>query len=180
MNDRQMERRQNTCQILLARQKRKSFLRRIMTGDEKWIYFQNPKCKKSWVDPAQPTSSSRPNRFGWKTMLCVWWDQEGVIYYEPLKPDETANAHCYHQQLIKLHRALREKRSHYRKRHDKLIFLHDTSTMVQNYLETLNWEVLPHPAYSPDLAPSDYHLFSSMRHALAKRHFDSRRRPKMA
>ena len=31
MNDRQMERRQNTCQILLARQKRKSFLHRIVT-----------------------------------------------------------------------------------------------------------------------------------------------------
>jgi len=45
--------------------------------------------------------------------------------------------------------------------------------MVQNYLETLNWEVLPHLAYSPDLAPSDYHLFSSMGHALAERHFDS-------
>ena len=45
--------------------------------------------------------------------------------------------------------------------------------MVQNYLETLNWEVLSHPVYSPDLAPSDYHLFSSMGHALAERHFDS-------
>jgi len=45
--------------------------------------------------------------------------------------------------------------------------------MIQNYLETLNWEVLPHSAYSPDLAPSDhYHLFSSMGHALAE-HFDS-------
>jgi len=52
LNDRQMERRQNTCQILLVRQKRKSFLHRIATGDEKWIYFQNPKRKKSWVDPA--------------------------------------------------------------------------------------------------------------------------------
>ena len=41
-----------------------------------------------------------------------------------------------------------EKRPHYRKRHDKLIFFHDntpshTSTMVQNYLETLNWEATP-------------------------------------
>ena len=44
--------------------------------------------------------------------------------------------------------------------------------MVQNYLETLNWEVLPIP-YSPDLTPSDYHLFSSIGHALAERHFDS-------
>jgi len=45
--------------------------------------------------------------------------------------------------------------------------------MVQNYLETLNWEMLLHPAYSPDLAPSDYHLFSSIGHALTERHFDS-------
>ena len=50
-------------------------------------------------------------------MLCVWWDQESVIYYELLKPSETVNRyHRYHQQLIKLHRALREKRLHYRKR----------------------------------------------------------------
>jgi len=81
---------------------------------------------------------------------CAFDGIRSVIYYELLKPDETINAHRYHQQLIKLHRALREKRSHYRKRQDKLIFLHDnapshTSTMVQNYLETLNWEVLSHP-----------------------------------
>ena len=48
-----------------------------------------------------------------------------------------------------------------------------TSTFVRNYLEALNWEVLPHPPYSPDFAPSDYHLFSSMSHALAEQHFNS-------
>ena len=45
--------------------------------------------------------------------------------------------------------------------------------MVQNYLETLNWKILPHAAYSPDMAHSDYHLFSPMGHALAEQHFDS-------
>jgi len=54
-------------------------------------------------------------------MLCVWWDQEGVIYYELLKPGETINAHHY-QQLINLHRAMREKRPHYRKRHGQANF----------------------------------------------------------
>jgi len=93
-----------------------------------------------------------------------------------LKLDETVNAHCYHQQLIKLHSALREKRSYYRKRHDKLIFLNDTIAHVNNSPKLLGdtqGEVLPHPAYSPDLTPSDYHLFSSMGHALTERHFDS-------
>ena len=47
MNERQMERRKNTCEILLERYRRKSFLHRIVTGDEKWIFFENPKRKKS-------------------------------------------------------------------------------------------------------------------------------------
>ena len=51
LNDRQMEWRQNTCQILLARQKRKSFLHRIVTGDEKWIYFQNPNARNLGLIP---------------------------------------------------------------------------------------------------------------------------------
>ena len=55
-----------------------------MTGNEKWIYFENLKRKRSWV-------TARPNRYGWKIMLCVWWDQKGVIYYELLKPGETVN-----------------------------------------------------------------------------------------
>ena len=60
-------------------------------------------------------------------MLCVWWDQQGVVYYELLKPGETVDAHRYHQQLIKLRRALREKRPDYEERHEKLIFLHDNA-----------------------------------------------------
>jgi len=98
LNERHMERRKNTSEILLEQYRRKSFLYRIVTGDEKWIFFENPKRKKSWVDPGAPsTSTARPNRFDKKTMLCVWWDQEGVIYYELLKSGETVNAHRYHQ-----------------------------------------------------------------------------------
>ncbi|KAG5325844.1 MOS1T transposase, partial [Pseudoatta argentina] len=37
----------------------------------------------------------------------------------------------------------------------------------------LKWEVLPHPPYSPDIAPSDFHLFRSMAHGLADRRFHS-------
>ena len=56
-----------------------------ITGNEKWIYFENP--KKSWVDPGAPsTSTARANRFGRKTMLRIWWDQRSVAYNELLNP----------------------------------------------------------------------------------------------
>ena len=35
----------------------------------------------------------------------------------------------------------------------------------------MNWEVLPHPPYSPDLAPSDFHLFGPMKRYLGGKHF---------
>ena len=43
---------------------------------------------------------------------------------------------------------------------------------VKTYLETLKWEVT-HPTYSPDIAPSGYHLFQSMAHGLAYQHLRS-------
>ena len=114
------ERRKNTCEILLERYRRKSFLHRIVTGDEKWIFFENPKRKKSWVDPS--TSTARPNRFGRK-MLCVWWDQKGVVYYKLLKPGETVNTAINNNWSIWTVRFLKNDQ----KRQHKIIFLHDNA-----------------------------------------------------
>ncbi|KAM0726119.1 Histone-lysine N-methyltransferase SETMAR [Formica fusca] len=35
----------------------------------------------------------------------------------------------------------------------------------------LGWEILSHPPYSPDLAPSDYHLFLSLQNFLRGKKF---------
>ena len=37
----------------------------------------------------------------------------------------------------------------------------------------LGWEVMPHPPYVPDLAPSNYHLFRSLQNHLNWKTFDS-------
>ncbi|GBP50999.1 Mariner Mos1 transposase [Eumeta japonica] len=42
---------------------------------------------------------------------------------------------------------------------------------VKNYLKTLDWEILPHPSYSSDIASSDYRLFRSMAHVLSEQPF---------
>ena len=75
-------------------------------------------------------------------------------------------------------RAIAEKRPEYATRHEAIIFHHDNTRPhvaipVKNYLGNSGWEVLPHPLYSPDLAPSDYHLFQSMQNALTGIRFTS-------
>ncbi|EFN88208.1 Histone-lysine N-methyltransferase SETMAR, partial [Harpegnathos saltator] len=56
--------------------------------------------------------------------------------------------------------------------------LHDNARphvakVVKKYLETLKWDVLPHPPYSPDIAPSDYWLFRRIQHNLVGHQFTS-------
>jgi len=151
----------------LARQKRKGFCI-ILTGNEKWIYFDNPKQRKSICDPGKPSTSTPKRKYSrQKVMLCIWWDQKGVVYHELLKQSQTITAELYQQQLIHLNNALKNKWPEYAKRHDKVIFQHDNARphvrkIVKATLKALGWDVLSHSPYSPDIAPSDYHLYRSM------------------
>ena len=47
LKPRDIERRLFVCEQLFERQKRKGFLHRIVTGDEKWIHYDNPKRRRS-------------------------------------------------------------------------------------------------------------------------------------
>ena len=179
LNDRQMENRKTICEILLQRHDTKSVLHRIVTGNEKWIYFHNPKRKKLGTNSGKmSTSAEVPYQFATKTMVCVWWDQKGVVYHELLKPCETVNVERYRQQMIELNNALVEKRPEWATTDGKIIVQHDNipafkAKPVQNTIKELGWELLYHPPYSPDLDPSEYYLFSLMGRELAEQHFVS-------
>ena len=75
----------NTCISLLAKYKKKDFLWKIVTGDEKWIYFDNPTNKKPWLSPGQSSiPTSKPNIHNKNHALCL--DLKGILYYELLHP----------------------------------------------------------------------------------------------
>jgi len=44
--------------IIYPRHKKKQFLYQIITDDEKWSYYDNPKFKKSFVSSGQPWIST--------------------------------------------------------------------------------------------------------------------------
>ncbi|GFV90716.1 mariner Mos1 transposase [Trichonephila clavipes] len=92
----------------LAWQRRKGFLHRIATGDEKWVRYDNPKRRKSWGYPGPAsTSTAKPNIHGSKVMLSIWW--LGIVYYELLKPTETITGDRYRTQSMRLSRALQRE-----------------------------------------------------------------------
>jgi [histone H3]-lysine36 N-dimethyltransferase SETMAR len=162
----------NTCISLLARQKRKSFLYQIVTGDESWVYYDNTKQQKYYLKPGQPAPHNpNPDLHGKKALLCIWWDQKGILFHELLPQGETVNAALYSTQLQRLQAVIKQKRPFTGKGKRRIILLHDNARphvakSTRAVIEQLGWEVLPHPAYSPDLAPSDYHLFLGLKTSL--------------
>ena len=59
-----------------------------------------------------------------------------------------------------------------------MIFHHDnapvhSARIVTSLLESYAWEILPHPRYSPDLAPCDIHLFPKVKEHLRGRRFET-------
>jgi len=138
--------------------------------------YDNPKRKKSWGLPGHAsTSTAKPNIHSSKVMLCNCWDQFGVVYYELLKPSETITYDLSRKQLMRLHQALKDKRPQYNEKHNKVILQQDNARSYrkvgQNILGNVEMES-PTP-YSPDITPSDYHLFRSMAHGLANQHLRS-------
>ena len=154
------------------------FLSCIVTGDEAWVHYFRPESKQqsmSWIEKGgkAPTKFKQVDLAG-KVLLTLFWDSRGVLLEEYLPPGWTINAEVYCETLFKLCRAIQNKRSG--KLSKGIVFLHDnarphTARLTQLFLTDFKWDVFPHPAHSPDLAPSDFHAFPFLqRHLGGKRH----------
>jgi histone-lysine N-methyltransferase SETMAR len=97
-----------------------------------------------------------------KVMATVFWDVYGVLLVDITPSSSTINAAAYQETLKRLKEAIQKKRPVLLT--TVLLLLHDNArphraAATMSLLNPWCCEILPHPQYSPDMAPSDFHLF---------------------
>lgn len=155
------------------------FLNKIVTGDETWIHYENEETKeqsKQWMhthSPSKPKKCKRTFSIR-KCLATVFWDRKGVLLVELMERGTTITAASYSVTLQRLRRAIQNKRRGMLS--SGVVLFHDnarphTAAAIKTLLQCFRWEVFDHPPYSPDLAPSDFHLFAHMKRWLGGQHF---------
>jgi histone-lysine N-methyltransferase SETMAR len=109
-----------------------------------WKYPSSPSTKKFNVTPTAG-----------KVMLTVFWNSQGVLSVRFQKRGENMYSASYCEVLLKLSDAIRRK-------HPCQLERTYTARVTQERIQELQWELLEHPPYSPELAHNDSHLFSPL------------------
>ena len=106
--------------------------------------------------------------------MVIFWDKWGILLTEYL-PDGTTISGPYYASIIKrLHCTIVEKRRG--KVSDGVLLLHDNASVHKcNIVQVANRKAgfveLNNSVYSPDIAPSDYYLLSSLKKFLRGKNF---------
>ena len=141
------------------------------------IMSQRIKLSRQLVGPGSP----RPKKFktqpsAGKVMATVFWDAEGVIMLDVLPKRSTITGVYYANLLDQLRTAIREKC--WGKLSKGVLLQQDnakvhTCKVAIDAVERHGYELIPHPAYLPDLAPSDFFLFPNLKKDIRGPHFRS-------
>ncbi|XP_071102349.1 histone-lysine N-methyltransferase SETMAR-like [Haliotis cracherodii] len=152
---------------------------RIVTSDENWVYHYDLQSKQEsmkWKHATSPmTKKFKATRSTKKVMMTIFWDSKGVIHIDYLPHGTTVNGEYYAKLLNQVRQSIKVKR---RGNIRRGILLHQdnapvhTSRVAMTAVQDCGYDLLPHPPYSPDLAPSDFHLFPRLKKHLRGRRFE--------
>jgi len=158
-----------------------SFLSYVITGDETWVYAYDPETEtqsSKWKSLGSPRpKKARQVRSNIKLMLICFFDQKGIVDKEFVPPGQTVNAAFYVKVLKRLRENVQRKRPD-QWRNNTWLLHHDNAPahaalLTRRFLTDNNMTVMPHPPYSPDLAPSDFFLFPILKMKLKGRSFQT-------
>ena len=108
--------------------------------------------------------------------MIIFWDKDGVLLTEYLSCGTTINGPCSASIIERLRSVIVEKGRG--KISHGMLLLHDNAPIdkckiVQAAIRQASFIELNHCAYSPDTAPSNYHLFSNLKKFLRLKNFRS-------
>ena len=120
------------CFSLLNRHDQESFWKQIITGNEKWLLYENPirRCQLLMVRDV-PSPTAKLGLHPKKVLLCIWWDYKGIIHHEVFEYGDTISADKYYQQLDRLNTALLQKRPSLVNRHWVIIQNNNAKPQMQ-------------------------------------------------
>ncbi|KAI2527979.1 SET domain and mariner transposase fusion gene [Homo sapiens] len=176
LTENQKNRRFEVSSSLILRNHNEPFLDRIVTCDEKWILYDNRRRSAQWLDQEEaPKHFPKPILHPKKVMVTIWWSAAGLIHYSFLNPGETITSEKYAQEIDEMNQKLQRLQLALVNRKGPIL-LHDNARphVAQPTLQKLNelgYEVLPHPPYSPDLLPTNYHVFKHLNNFLQGKRF---------
>ena len=133
-----------------------------MTGDKKKIQYNNVSGR---YHGASKMNHHQPHQM--PIFIQRWWCVHGGTGRDELLLEhQMIHSNNDYSQLDQLKAALNEKHPKFAKR-KHIVFHQDNasfhvSLMTRQKLLKLGWEVLIHPPYSLDTAPSNFHLFWSL------------------
>jgi len=110
-------------------------------------------------------------------MLICFFDQKGIVHKEFVPPGQTVNYAFYVEVLRRLPENVRRKRPD-QLQNDTWLFHQDNApahaaVVTRRFLTDNNISVVPHPPYSPDLAPRNIFLFPKLKMKLKGRRFQT-------
>jgi [histone H3]-lysine36 N-dimethyltransferase SETMAR len=178
----QKQDRMQICQSLLDQYNANpgEFVSRIVTGDETWVHHWDPESKQESMQWKHKTSPSpvkfRTQPSAGKIMATIFWDSEGPLLVDYMPHKTTITGGYYANLLLKLREAINNERLG--KLSKGVLILHDNAPVHKAHVamaafRDCGFEELPHPPYSPDLAPSDYYLFQHLKSHLRGTRFES-------
>ena len=148
----------------------------LLTMDEIWLYHYDPETKQQSME-WRHSGSPRPTPKNWKS-YCLdflrsrrhpphWLSSKGPNYQ---CRELLISAACAIEAYLEGKRRWKFTKG--------VLFLHDSAPAhralaTQKNLAYLGFQYLDHPPFSPDLAPSDYHLFPGLKKQLKGLHLSS-------
>ncbi|GFY21736.1 putative DD34D transposase [Trichonephila clavipes] len=103
------------------------FHKPMVTGDEKWVTYDNIVQNRSWSERIEAAQTvDKPGLTSREVLLCIYWDWKGKIYYELLPYDQTLTSDTYCQQLDNLKLVIVQKLPEWANRRD-VVFHQDNA-----------------------------------------------------